>query len=165
MAASMPHAEISSRYSTRHDSVLHIEPHLQYDRTRSRTNNQRAFNRYLGMLRALHSSEFSMSVACFVEPDKCCVVCHSRSDDLFNMHHRKGGPLFPCSATPEGLAGRGFFVEVEEPVDDDSGELMMCSHCLGHNNTGWVGTAHAETILRRNWKRHRFPFYRSMLAN
>ena len=86
--------------------------------------------------------------------------------ELHNIHHHKSGPLFQCDDTPTPGPGlQGLYLEVEEPMEHTSRELMMCPACWGAQKAEGPeqGVRHAATILRRHWRLGDFPVLRSIV--
>jgi len=162
MSATIEHTEVwcLPQRVTR-SSAVPLPAHVLFQAGRSCKHNARAFKRYLGVLRGLHQPQHAYSVASLEEAGKCCLVCGSSSRHLANLHHHKGGPLFQLEGAGAEAAGlHGVYVEVNEPCDDLSRELMVCAACRGTPALWPPGSA--ERILRRHWRAHRFPYYESV---
>ena len=168
MGANLWHCEVAAgpRYK-RTERELPIAEHMIYDRRRSKQTHDRAFRRYLAMLRGLHLDSHSTTFVEIEYDGEACLVCSQKSTVMENIFHRRSGSMFVLGSTPHHITND---IMVEIDCDYKLQKLMMCGKChgkwiadIGSGSECSLDSTQAETILRRFWKQHSYPVVRSVL--
>ena len=156
----------AGRYYKYQDTTVNISPFQQHDSRQSKSNNSKAFTRYLALLRGLHQDRHTRSYVCFDWDGPACMVCTRTGKDMHNMFHKKGGTLFEMDETPQPRINvhdllDGMWLEME--CDYNLQECMMCGPCHANYISDKKIIANANRIIHRFWKQHIYPDVRSIL--
>jgi len=152
----------------------HIPKYNLYNAKRSRTNNRRAFRRFLASLEALHQDVHTYTTIEVQNDVDCCYVCNKTSDDMIWMYHRKGytpflafGTAPPKEELDELSDMRGIYLRVNSDGSRSRDDIPICPACSSQRKEmqyDWqcpesclalwkADCARAERIIMRHWQR------------